>query len=162
MKIKGNLELNNNITFGSGPRIITDEDIDPTTGGGFTAPIGSDLVNPTTGIKYHKFGATDLEWELSIAVVNYIEYSSDKTLTATELENYIGLNASSNSVTLTLPTALDSGQAVVRIKAIDIINTISVVRAGTDTIDGEVNFALDSKYKAITLVSDGVDAWYIY
>lgn len=70
-------------------------------------------------------------------------------------------DATSNSVTITLPLA--SGLAGYRfyIKRIDnSVNSCTVARSGSDTIDGMASFTIDQQYTAIMLVSNG-SAWYI-
>lgn len=64
MKIKGNLDVTKNLSFSSGPRVITDQSIDPIISG-YSAPIGSILINPTTGIHYKKYAGGNNEWETS-------------------------------------------------------------------------------------------------
>jgi hypothetical protein len=89
----------------------------------------------------------------STQTTNYTVSSSDTVVFA---------NATSASVTITLPAA--SGLTGYRfyIKRIDgsSSNTVTISRSGTDTIDGMTSFTLDQQYTAIGVVSNG-SAWYI-
>lgn len=81
--------------------------------------------------------------------------------TVTGSDTVIFANAASGSVAITLPVA--SGLAGYRfyVKRIDnSVNSCTVVRSGSDTIDGQTSFSLDLQYTSITVVSDG-SLWYI-
>jgi hypothetical protein len=94
----------------------------------------------------------------------------DATLaTATKMSNYtiagtdvvIFANAASGSVTITLPTASANAGYRFYIKRTDNSgNGCSVVRSGSDTIDGQTGITLDVQYTSITVISDG-NTWYI-
>ena len=89
--------------------------------------------------------------------------------TATKTSSYtvgasdavIFANATSGSVTITLPVA--SGLTGYRfyIKRVDgSTNTCTIARSGTDTIDGLTSLTIDQQYTSLLVVSDG-SAWYI-
>jgi hypothetical protein len=83
-----------------------------------------------------------------------------------QLTDYIvGADPSSNTIQLTLPAASSaaSGQSYL-IKdegGAANTNTITIVRAGSDTIDGETSVAINSPYGALGLYTDGSN-WFIY
>lgn len=95
---------------------------------------------------------------------------SDATLaTSTKTSNYtiagtdvvVFANATSASVTITLPTASSNAGYRFYIKRIDSsANSCSVGRSGTDTIDGQTSLSLAQQYSSVTVVSDG-STWYI-
>lgn len=66
--------------------------------------------------------------------------------------------------TWTLPAAnaVNAGQQLViadKFGAINGANTLTVQRAGADTINGATSFAMTAQYSNVELVSDGVSAW---
>lgn len=76
-------------------------------------------------------------------------------------DTVIFANATSGTVAITLPAA--SGLAGYRfyIKRIDnSVNGCTVIRSGTDTIDGQTSVSFDLQYTSMTVVSDG-SLWYI-
>lgn len=86
--------------------------------------------------------------------------TSSYSITATD--TVIFADASSGAVAITLPLA--SGNAGYRfyVKRVDstYANGCTVVRSGSDTIDGQASLSLDLQYTSVTVVSDG-SAWYI-
>jgi hypothetical protein len=82
--------------------------------------------------------------------------------TVSSSDTVVFADATSASVTVTLPAA--SGLAGYRfyIKRIDASssNTVTIARSGSDTIDGMTSFTLDQQYTAIGVVSNG-SLWYI-
>jgi hypothetical protein len=83
------------------------------------------------------------------------------TYTVGSSDTVIFADATSNSITITLPVA--SGLAGYRfyIKRIDgTANTVTIQRSSSDTIDGMTSFTLDLQYTAFGVVSNG-SAWYI-
>ncbi len=81
--------------------------------------------------------------------------------TITSSDTVIFANAASGSVAITLPVA--SGLAGYRfyVKRIDnSANSCTVIRSGSDTIDGQTSLSLDLQYTSMTIVSDG-SLWYI-
>lgn len=85
--------------------------------------------------------------------------TSNYTITGTDV--VIFANATSGNVTITLPTASANAGYRFDVKRIDgSANTCTVVRSGTDIIDGQTSLSLDLQYTAMTVVSDGI-AWYI-
>jgi hypothetical protein len=78
---------------------------------------------------------------------------------------YIGCNHTS-SITITLPyaSALSSGQTftIKDESGTSGTNIINVVRQGTDTIDGEASFIIESPYGAVNLYSNGSNKFFIF
>lgn len=73
------------------------------------------------------------------------------------------IDASSNNVTLTIPSSTNAGRLMVFKRIDNSANSVIIQRNGTDSIDGSVNFQLYYKYETITIVSDGGSPtnWYI-
>lgn len=85
--------------------------------------------------------------------------TSNYTITGTDV--VIFANATSGNVTITLPVAASNAGYRFYIKRIDGAgNTCSIMRSGSDTIDGQTTISLDLQYTSLTVVSDG-SAWYI-
>jgi hypothetical protein len=85
--------------------------------------------------------------------------SSNYTITGTDV--VIFANSSGGNVTITLPTASSNAGYRFYVKRIDnSVNTCSIARSGSDTIDGQTSISLDLQYTSLTLVSDG-NLWYI-
>jgi len=99
----------------------------------------------TTGIKL-----TDFAIQSTTITVN---------LSATN-ESVILCNAVSGNITVTLPLATNYNHKNFFIKKIDTSsNTVSVIRSGTDLIDGKTSFNI-GKYSTMRVVSNG-SGWYI-
>ncbi|MEJ0073271.1 MAG: hypothetical protein WDN27_04305 [Candidatus Saccharibacteria bacterium] len=86
---------------------------------------------------------------------------SGTTYTVGTTDTVVFADATSNNISVTLPAA--SGTAGYRfyIKRIDSSgHTVTILRSGSDTIDGMTSFTLDLQYTAFGVVSNG-SAWYI-
>lgn len=72
------------------------------------------------------------------------------------------MDATGGARTVTLPLAsISSGQ--IRVIKTDVSgNSVTVSRAGADTINGANTQVLAAQYNKTTLVSDGVSRWYIF
>lgn len=73
------------------------------------------------------------------------------------------LYAVNGTVNVQLPAPSSSFHCVIKDLSGDIANNpINIIRNGVENIDGAAsNFALNSNYQAINLISDGTD-WYIF
>lgn len=97
-----------------------------------------------------------------------IEGSVSKSIT-TKTSDYvldsgdytILLDGTSNTITATLPTAVDITGRIYNLKCIEDINQCDIATNSTETIDGDtVNFVL-IKHEIITIQSDGSNWWII-
>ena len=85
--------------------------------------------------------------------------TSNYTISGTDV--VIFADATSGNVAITLPTASSFSGYNFYIKRIDnSVNTCSVARSGSDTIDGTTSFALEARYDALRVVSNGSN-WFI-
>ena len=86
--------------------------------------------------------------------------SASTTLSSTDPYRY-WLNATGGNIVLTLPLAASSATILHTLKRIDsTANTVTVIRSGSDLIDGETSFTLQP-YEAVTVEADGVSNWFI-
>jgi hypothetical protein len=87
--------------------------------------------------------------------------SANATLTSTSVMNNL-INATSGNITITLPaTTVRSGLTFTIKKTDSSVNTVTVTRAGTDTIDGATTYVLSTQYQFVTIVSDSAGTWWI-
>jgi hypothetical protein len=94
----------------------------------------------------------DVTFNTTSKTANYTIATSDTVVLA---------DATSGSVTITLPTASSASGYRFFIKRIDnSANSVSVQRQGSDTIDGATSQSLSLQYMSITVVSNGSN-WYI-
>lgn len=83
--------------------------------------------------------------------------------TLTPADNIITVDATAGNVTLTLPAASASVGQTYRIKRIDgSVNTITVARAGADTIDGATSTTLVTQYSSKDIVCLTASTWGIF
>lgn len=86
------------------------------------------------------------------------------TLTATAStiaagDNLVLVDAASNDITVTLPDPA-AGNQTVAIKRIDgAASSVRIASAAAANIDGGVQYALNTQYEAIVVVSDGTQWW---
>lgn len=105
-----------------------------------------------SGERYH-FTASQHN---SLTILN--TYTTNQVLSASN--GYVLCDATAGGLAMTLPAA--SSRKRLHIKKIDSsVNTVSVQRAGSDTIEGSTAFTLTNQYDSVTLYSDGSTTWYI-
>lgn len=93
----------------------------------------------------------NLQWDTEV-------FASDDTL---DDENVVALvDASSNTVTITLPTAVGIQNRVYYIKATDATFAVTVATNGSQTIDNDLSWTLAGG-ETITIVSDNANWWII-
>lgn len=79
--------------------------------------------------------------------------------TATIQDFYIPSTGGAGGITITLPAATGTGQLLL-IKKIDSgAGAVTVDRAGTDTIDGETSFSLDTQYDLLFIQDGASGRW---
>lgn len=98
----------------------------------------------------------------------YITYTTTTNFTLGSSVTYnsyyatvVFADATSNNVTITVPAANTSTGQRYDIKRKDSsAHIVTVLRSGSDTIDGAASWTLDMQYTSISIISDG-SAWYI-
>lgn len=95
--------------------------------------------------------------ELLSAGVGAAYVSKDADYTATSDDGSIGLDASSNTVTISLPTAVGNSGRVFAFIAEDISFAAVVDADGSETINGSANYTFVDQYESIIVVSDGTE-----
>ena len=95
---------------------------------------------------------------LSHAIVPYTTITGDTTLTTANVVVFV--NATSGEVDVTLYAATSNGGRKLIIKKTDSGNTVNILRAGSETIDGATSLALYHQNESITLMSDNSN-WFI-
>jgi hypothetical protein len=172
--IYGNLVINNTST---GPMVLTTDAV--------TLPVASRITNiagtvsiilqtdsnslaytPTTSANWPSTPTT-AQAAFDILAANkgsqaYQNISSSTSITAVGKIYFV--NASSGSITITLPlanTATSGFTPVMNIKRTDstLANTVTIVRSGSNLIDGATSITL-SNYDSITLTTD-TNNWFI-
>jgi len=68
-------------------------------------------------------------------------------------------DASGGAITITLPTPSPGAEVIVK-KIDSSTNVVTVSPSGTETIDGQSSWTLDTQYEAYHFISDGTN-WYI-
>lgn len=112
------------------------------------------LYSDGTGVWYPSPGAFSAD-NLSLKTVT-------TTYTITQSDDKVLANATGGAFTITLPAAnsVPAGWEV-RVEKIDAAaNTVTVSRAGADTIEGANTVALAAQYSNTRLTSDGTSVWY--
>jgi hypothetical protein len=100
----------------------------------------------------------DVRFPLSNLIKQTVTKSSNASLTTSERLVYG--NTAGGNVTLTLPAASAIGaNTVVSAQKTSASNTLTIQRAGSDTVEGGTSVALTANYGRYDLYSDGVSAW---
>jgi len=124
-----------------------------TTKFGFQKPLVNNSVDADLWGGQLNTNFDDLDDYLSL-----LTSSKSATFTVgTDEFNYTYLvDASGGSVTVNLPaTANVFNGFCVRIKAIDLSNSVTIDGSGSETIDGSLTFSFEEEDMAVTIVSDG-------
>jgi hypothetical protein len=91
--------------------------------------------------------------------VPYTTITGDTTVTTANVAVFA--NATSGAIDVTLYAATSNGGKTLTIKKTDSSsNTVDILRAGSETIDGETSFTLTVQNESITLMSDNSN-WFI-
>lgn len=91
---------------------------------------------------------------VSIKTSNYTVLTTDCFLSA---------DCTSNPVTFTMPTASGNTGRIFYFKKIDMTsNAMTVIGAGSDTIDGAANISTTVQYEEFSLISNGGSGWWVF
>ena len=114
--------------------------------------IGStgDVLTVSGGLP--SWGANSVVMATATKTTNYTVTTSDTVILA---------DATAGNVTITLPSASSASGYRFFVKRIDgSANSVSIARAGSDTIDGSISLNITVQYVSITLISNGSN-WFI-
>lgn len=94
--------------------------------------------------------------------IQYLEFGDDPISTSSSLTENIGLytklvDATSGSVTITLPTAVNNTAAFIIKKIDSSTNTVIVDGNASETIDGDTTITIYDQYNYIEIISDGTN-----
>ena len=92
-------------------------------------------------------------------VVPYTAITGDTTVTTSNV--VVFANATSGAIDVTMYTADSNGGRTLTVKKTDSsTNAVSILRAGSDTIDGATSVILYNQNESVTLISDNSN-WFI-
>ena len=95
------------------------------------------------------------------AVTAPASLTADYTITTNTGISEVFAFTSTVNRAITLPTCATVGEGYIyHIKSLSAV-TYTVTRASSDTIDGQTTFSLLDQYSSLSIVSDGISAWYI-
>jgi hypothetical protein len=116
----------------------------------------SNARTPTAHASTHNVGGTD-----PITVFGYLGVSTNTTLTTANQRQLIDVNATSATITITLPAAATVGSGwVVEIRKSDAsANLVTISRSGSDTINGALTLPLAVQHQSFILSSLGGTSW---
>jgi len=90
----------------------------------------------------------------------HIVKSSDYTVTESDV--FLQADGDSSTVTFTLEPASTAGKGrIVIFKATNIVNTVSIVPDGTDTIENLTSYTFSYPNEVVVLMSNGTSDWHI-
>lgn len=116
-------------------------------------------------------GATQTSPIINTATLNSPTINGESIAFSAKTSNYtllttddaITVDATSGNVTITLPAASSVPGKLYRVKRIDASgNTVTIARAGSDTIDGATSVSLTAQYQAKTLLRQTSTTWGVY
>lgn len=141
--------------------------VDPSTAGALTATEPTSTAQFSNPILYALSASTGivLPWRASA-----VQTSTSPTVTGTKTANYnaaaqeiVMVDPSGGGFTVTLPSAAAVGAGVpVTVKNItSSVNTMTLGRTGSDTIDTSTSITFAGAFSSVTLFSDGSAGWWI-
>lgn len=135
------------------------------TGGSATLTLGNDLSTTGGALTITLTGTTSVTLPTSgvleaVAKATRIDTTGTYTLTTA---NVVCLaNAASGAITYNLPASSgNTGQRFYIKKTDSSTNTVTINRAGGDTIDGATSQVIRAQYQCLMLVADGSSSWFI-
>lgn len=117
------------------------------------------LRNPYDHVKVTSTGTAWVveDYDLKIATSSK---SADYTVLASDNGKIFLVDSTAASRTITLPAATVAAGFQITVKKMDTSsNTVTIARAGSDTIDGDTSAVLSQSYDSITVTSDGTSQW---
>lgn len=129
------------------------------------APADADFGSPVDGLleaNSQTAQGSHREGAIWIPLANAAQKTiTAATYTALISDNLIIADATSGAITITLPAANAYGTSQITVvKKDSSANTVTVQRAGADTIEGLTSLVISLQRGKVFLVSDGVSIWY--
>jgi len=78
-----------------------------------------------------------------------------------DTDRFLLVDTTGGAVVVTLPLAADMEPHLVGIKKTIAANTVTINRAGSDTIDGLTSKVLTAQYEVLLMISDKAAAWHV-
>ena len=127
---------------------------------------GSSRVYSSTGIDTSGYFNVSGAAFLSGGVTHNHVMKNSSTYTIAATDHYIGLDTTSNAITVTLPalSAVTAGKTYV-IKdegGTAGTNNITIEGAGTEKVDGQINQTITADYESLSLYCGGARGWFIF
>lgn len=128
----------------------------------FTLPDGDGSSNQVLQTN----GSATLQWATVAAGIGtnfsvHTVTSADYTILSNDGYRHILVSTGASNRTITLPAAASSTDRIITIKKTDSgVGTVTVARAGSNTIDGNTSVVLRAQYQPTTIVCDGTN-WYV-
>jgi len=98
--------------------------------------------------------------EIDRAGLRHVETVTDSTYTITRKDGTILADGTSNTVDVTLPTAVGIKGTRYAMKAVDITNAVTLNPAGAELIDGFGSLSFTVVNSVFTVQSDGIN-WHV-
>lgn len=116
--------------------------------------VGDDVIVAKIGeglLILAKIGGSAASWSPNVVLQASTPYNAAK--------NDVVICTAVN-ISINMPLAATAGKgAVIVVKAL--VTTVTILRTGTDTIDGMTSISLGIQYESRTLISNGTNAWYV-
>jgi len=151
----------------TGPNVFIVKNVGLANTVGLRLAVGDGIDNGVTALTVGQYGIFVSDGVNTFIVVS--ENNLSLTLTGVQVgaynanpNEYVQADSTIGNISVTLPTAADAGfggQVWIKNKT-DNVNTVTVLPAGADTIDGGAS-ALVGGLEILRLVSDGVSDWMV-
>jgi hypothetical protein len=150
--------------------VITIKKIDSSTNTVTITPNGAETIDGYTDhvlYDYNDFVSLHCDgsnWKVVAAESRgtIVTQTTSKTVNLGDEGKMFNCNSSSGAIIMSLPSSASVGRGfTLSFKKIDTgANTVTITPSGTETIDGQVNYVLDTQGQFITIKSDGAN-WYL-
>jgi hypothetical protein len=116
----------------------------------------------TTGYGVYQVGATTLNYfagptTLAASLTTALIVQTAAALSLTSAHNAVMANTTSNSIVVTLPTAVGITGRQYTVKKTAAVNTLTVATTSAETIDGQASLTITDHYVSVTVISDGTN-----
>jgi hypothetical protein len=150
--IDGTLEIEGTLTINDNTLINGNLEVDGTLTINDNTVINGDLdIDDLTCLSIAVSGTTTMSGGISSFITSI---TSNTPLTSVHYQ--VNVNASGGAVTVTLPAASsNNGRNYIIKKTDSSLNSVTIARTGSDTIDGATSYTVLFQYDSVTLISTG-------